>query len=100
MTSEEFMADFSKLNDLPTEVKELLITGQTLINDANDTLKDRYCNFDLTSKRQLKSDCARVEKCIQKLLSGKITDKSIQQLEASVTCLKTSYTGLKAFFSR
>lgn len=94
------MTDFSKLNDLPTEVKELIVTGQTLINDANSTLKDQYCNFDLTSKRQLKSDCTKVEKCIQKLLSGKISDKSIQQLKAAVTCLNTSYTGLKAFFSR
>lgn len=94
------MTDFSKLNDLPMETKTLIVTGQSLINAAEQTLKDRYCGFDLTSKRQLKSDCARVEKCIQKLCTGKITEKNIQQLEASVTCLKTTYQGLVAFFSR
>ena len=48
------MTDFSRLNHLPLEVKQLIVTGQSLIDDANNTLKDRYCNFDLTSKRQLK----------------------------------------------
>lgn len=94
------MADFSKLNQLPTEVKQLIVMGQSLIDEANATLKDRYCNFDLTSKRQLKGDCAKVEKCIQRLVNGNVTEKSIGQLEVAVTCLKTSYTGLVAFFSR
>ena len=49
------MADFSRLNHLPMEVKELIVTGQSLIDQANETLKDRYCNFDLTSKRQLRT---------------------------------------------
>lgn len=92
--------DFSKLNDLPTEVKTLIVTGQSLIDAAEQTLKDRYCGFDLTSKRQLKSDCVKVEKCIQKFYTGKMTEKNIQQLETAVTCLDTSYKGLKAFFSR
>lgn len=94
------VTDFSKLNDLPTEVKALIVTGQSLIDAAEQTLKDRYCGFDLTSKRQLKSDCVKVEKCIQKLYTGKINEKNIQQLEASVTCLNTTYQGLVAFFSR
>ncbi len=94
------MADFSKLNHLPVEIKQLMVTGQSLIDQANETLKDRYCNFDLTSKRQLKGDCRKVEKCIEKIIDGKVTDKSVKQLEDAVTCLKTSYTGLVAFFSR
>lgn len=94
------MTDFSKLNHLPVEVKQMIVTGQSLIDEAEETLKDRYCNFDLTSKRQLKSDCHRVEKCIQKLIDGKVTEKTIGQLDNAVTCLKTSYTGLVAFFTR
>ena len=35
------MADFSRLNHLPMEVKELIVTGQSLIDNANNTLKDR-----------------------------------------------------------
>lgn len=94
------MADFSRLNHLSVEVKERIVTGQSLIDQANATLKDRYCNFDLTSKRQLKGDCRKVEKCIQAIVDGKVTDKTIKQLNDAVTCLQTSYTGLVAFFTR
>ena len=54
------MVDFSRLNHLPVEVKQLIVTGQSLIEQSEATLKDRYCNFDLTSKRQLKGDCKKV----------------------------------------
>ncbi len=94
------MADFSKLNHLPSDVKLLIVTGQSLIDDADKTLRDRYCNFDLTSKRQLKGDCKKVEQCIHKIMNGKVNDKTIKQLNDSVTCLKTTYTGLVAFFNR
>ena len=94
------MVDFSRLNHLPVEVKQLIVTGQSLIEQSEATLKDRYCNFDLTSKRQLKGDCKKVEKCIQTIVDGKVTDKTIKQLNDAVTCLQTSYTGLVAFFTR
>lgn len=94
------MADFSKINHLPVEIKQLIVTGQSLIEDSDRTLKDRYCNFDLTSKRQLKGDCKKVEKCIQTIIDGKVNDKTVKQLNDAVTCLKTSYTGLVAFFTR
>ena len=94
------MTDFSKLNHLPIEVKTMIVTGQSLIEKAENTLKDRYCNFDLTSKRQLKGDCKKVEKCIHTIVNGKVTDKTIKQLNDAVTCLQTSYTGLVAFFTR
>ena len=94
------MTDFSRLNHLPVEVKELIVTGQALIDDSEKTLKDRYCNFDLTSKRQLKGDCKKVEKCIRTIVEGKVNDKTIKQLNDAVICLKTSYTGLVAFFMR
>lgn len=94
------MADFSGINHLPVAIKQLIVTGQSLIDDANTTLSDRYCNFDLTSKRQLKGDCRKVEKCIQTIIDGKITDKTVKQLNDAVICLRTSYTGLVAFFTR
>jgi hypothetical protein len=94
------MVDFSRLNHLSIEIKQLIVTGQSLIDQSNATLKDRYCNFDLTSKRQLKGDCRKVEKCIQTMVDGKVTDKTVKQLSDAVTCLQTSYTGLVAFFTR
>lgn len=95
-----FYNDFSDLNELPTEVKELIVTGQTLIDDAIKTMEDRNCNFDLTSKKQLKGDCRKVEKCIKDISNGKVTEKTIKALKNSVVCLRTSYTGLVAFFTR
>ena len=94
------MVDFSRLNHLPVEIKQLIVTGQSLIDQSNATLKDRYCNFDLTSKRQLKGDCRKVEKSIQTIVDAKVTDKTVKQLSDAVTCLQTSYTGLVAFFTR
>lgn len=94
------MNDFSRLNHLPVEVKQMIVTGQSLIDNAHHTLEDRYCNFDLTSKRQLKGDCRKVEKCIQTIIDGKVTEKTVKQLNDAVTCLNTSYTGLVAFFTR
>ena len=94
------MQDFSRLNHLPAELKQLIVAGQSLIDNANNTLSDRYCNFDLTSKRQLKGDCRKVEKCIQTIIDGKVNDKTIKQLKDAVTCLQTTYTGLVAFFTR
>ena len=94
------MKDFSNLNDLPAEVKLLIVKGQTLIEDANKTLNDRTNNFDLTSKRELKADCKQVEKYIKKKEKGKITEKNIMALEKSVVKLQTILTGLISFFSR
>ena len=71
------MTDFSRLNHLPVEVKELIVTGQALIDDSEKTLKDRYCNFDLTSKRQLKGDCKKVEKECFKYAIAQVNTVSI-----------------------
>ena len=87
------MTDFSRLNHLPMEVKQIIVTGQSLIDQANATLKDRYCNFDLTSKRQLKGDCRKVEKCIQTIVDGKVTE-----LDGEGVTLP-SYDELKGNFS-
>ena len=94
------MKDFSNLNNLPAELKLLIVKGQTLIEDATQTLSDRHNNFDLTSKRELKADCRQVEKYIQLSENGKITDQNIQALEKSVVILQTIITGLISFFSR
>lgn len=94
------MKDFSNLNNLPAEVKLLIVKGQTLVEDANKTLNDRNNNFDLTSKRELKGDCRQVEKYIQLIENGKVTEKNIQALEKSVIKLQTILNGLISFFSR
>ncbi len=94
------MKDFSNLNNLPAEVKLLIVNGQTLVEKATQTLNDRNNNFDLTSKRELKADCKQVEKYIQLIENGKITEKNVKALEKSVVKLQTILTGLISFFSR
>lgn len=94
------MKDFSNLNDLPAEVKLLIVNGQTLIEETKKTLESRTYDFDLTSKRELKTDCRQVEKYIQLIERGKVTEKNIKGLENSITKLQTILTGLINFFSR
>mgnify|MGYP003292610885 CR=1 FL=1 len=94
------MSDFSNLNHLSPEIKLLIVNGQSVIEKAYETLADRNCKFDLTSKRQLKGDCRKVEKCIERLANGKVTEKTVKELEHAVVALQTTYTGLVAFFSR
>lgn len=94
------MSDFSKLNDLPAEVKLLIVNGQTLVNDAKDKVKSREYYFDLTSKLQLKSDCKEVEKYIKLISKGKLNDKNKTALELSITRLHTTLDGLIKFYTR
>ena len=42
----------------------------------------------------------RINQEILPIILEKVTDKTVKQLNDAVTCLKTSYTGLVAFFSR
>lgn len=94
------MKDFSNLNDLPAEVKLLIVNGQALVEKTQKTLEDRSLGLDLTSKRELKADYKQVEKYITLISNGKVTEKNIRGLENSITKLQTILTGLVSFFSR
>ena len=94
------MKDFSNLNDLPAELKLLIVNGQALVEKTQKTLEDRSLGFDLTSKRELKTDCKQVEKYITLISNGKVTEKNIKGLENAITKLQTILTGLVSFFSR
>ena len=59
-----------------------------------------YHCFNENHKRELKADCRQVEKYIQLIEKGKITEKNIAALEKSVVKLQTILTGLISFFSR
>lgn len=94
------MSDFSKLNDLPTEIKLLIVNGQTLVDDAKDKIQGREYYFDLTSKMQLKSDCKEVEKYIKLISKGKLNDKNKAALDLAITRLRTTIDGLINFCTR
>lgn len=94
------MSDFSKSNDLPSEVKLLIVNGQTLADEAKEKMKNRDYYFDMTSKMQLKSDCKEVEKYIKLISNGKLNDKNVKNLELSITRLRTTLEGLIKFYTR
>lgn len=94
------MSDFSKLNDLPAEVKLLIVNGQTLVDKAKDKIQGREYYFDLTSKMQLKSDCKEVEKYIKLISKGKLNDKNKAALDLAITRLRTTIDGLINFYTR
>lgn len=80
--------------DLPTEIKVLIINGQDLVDKTRKHVKEKGWEVDLTGKAQLRDDCARVEKLIKKLNTGKYKDADVKALEKAIICLKTTSTGL------
>lgn len=94
------MNDFSNLNHLSPDIKQLIVNGQTLVDQARDTMKDRNCDFDLTSRLQLKNDCKEIEKYIKLLSKGKAKEKDVKHLENVIIRLRTVYEGLIDFYSR
>lgn len=104
------MADFEAFNDLPAEVKVLIVQGQMLVDETRKKVKERGWEVDLTGKMQLKTDCADVEKAIAKLSqNGKggglgrifrpqkeqtISAKDIETLRIAIIRLQTSADGL------
>lgn len=94
------MRDFSNLNHLPTEIKQLIIEGELLIEEANQKLEIYRRDFDLTSKREIKSDIRSVEKCIEVIARGKVTEKTLLQLQNAIQKLRTILNGLVCFFTR
>lgn len=80
-------------NDLPTEVKILIVQGQTLVEETRKKAKEKGWDLDLTGKMQLKDDCACVETAIQKI-TKKNGPKEYRELELAVIRLQTSSDGL------
>lgn len=92
--------DFSDLNDLPVELKLLVVNGQALVDQAQVKMKDYNLYMDMTSKALLKSNCKDIEKCIQLISRGKRDDKTKEKLERAITILNTNLTGIVQFFER
>ena len=92
--------DFSNLNHLPTEIKILIVNGQTSVEDAKEKMRNRDYYFDLTSKMQIKSDCKEVEKYIKLIAKGKLNDKNQKSLELAIVRLRTTIDGLVKFYTR
>ncbi len=96
------MNDFSVGNELPTEVKQMIVNGQSLIDEVRERIKDYSLDLDLTSKAYLKNECKAIEKQIRKIVrsKGKLKEKDIQLLENQLIRLRTALDGIVGFFTR
>lgn len=80
--------------DLPVEIKIMIVNGQTLVDNTRKGVKEKGWDVDLTSKMQLRDDCARVEKLIKVISTGKYKEKDVAALEKAIICLQTTSNGI------
>lgn len=88
------MINYKCLNDLPTEVKVLIVNAQTLVDKTQKQMKEKPYRVDLSGKMQLKSDCKAIEKKIKEFSQGKATEKDVKELEILMIRLTTTAEAL------
>ena len=81
-------------NQLPTEVKVLIVNGRTLVDETRKLVKEQGWEVDLTCKLQLRDDCAAIEKLIKKIEKGKYKQKDLEGLKLATIRLQTTSDGI------
>ena len=84
------MSNFENMNQLPADVKILIVNAQSLVDRTKDAMKEKRTEVDLTGKFQLRDDCKAIEKLIKKFGAGKASEKDVKALEVAVIRLKTT----------
>lgn len=79
-------------NQLPVEIKVMIVNGQTLVDDTRKRVKGSEA--DLTGRLQLRDDCFAVEKAIKKLEKGKYKQKDVEGLRLAIIRLQTTSNGI------
>lgn len=88
------MADFENLNQLPAEVKILLVQAQTQLDQTRKEMKERGLSVDLTGRLQLRDDCRALEQSIKKIAKGKYKEKDVEALKLAMIRLNTVAEGV------
>lgn len=84
------MSNFENMNQLPADVKILIVNAQSLVDRTKEAMKEKRTEVDLTGKFQLRDDCRAIEKLIKKFSSGKAGEKDVKALEVAVIRLQTT----------
>lgn len=84
----------NKYNQLPAEVKVLIVNAKTLVDDTRKKIKLYPEPIDLTCRLQLRDDCGAIERCINKLGKRSATQKDVENLELAMVRLETSAEGI------
>lgn len=82
------------MNNLPTEVKIMIVNGQELVDKVKALAKEKHLELDLTCRFQIRDDCKAVESNIKMIRKGKKLEKYVQELELSTIRLKTTAENL------
>ncbi|MDD3278520.1 MAG: hypothetical protein PHG16_06510 [Lachnospiraceae bacterium] len=88
------MADYIDVDQMSTELKILIVQGQTLVDQTRKEVKEPGRRLDLTCRLQLRDDCGVVEKYIKKIYSGKARRKVEEELKMAVLRLQTTADGI------
>jgi len=84
------MSEVNNMNQLPADVKILIVNAQELVDKTKIAMKEKRTEVDLTGKFQLRDDCKAIEKIIKKFSAGKAAEKDVKALELAVIRLKTT----------
>lgn len=84
------MSNNENLNQLPVELKILIVNGQALVDKTKVAMKEKRLDIDLTGRMQLRDDCKAVEKIIKKFESGKTKESDAKNLELAIIRLQTT----------
>lgn len=87
------MKEQERMEQLPVELKVLIVNGRTLVEETRRRVKEIGW-VDLTCKLQLRDDCAAVEKLIQKISKGKYKPKDAEALKLAIIRLQTTSDGI------
>ena len=88
------MDNSQKMDQLPVEVKVLIINAQTLVDKTRERMKEKGWEVDLTCKLQLRDDCGAVERLIKKIRTGRYKAKDTEALKLAVMRLQTTSEGI------
>lgn len=84
----------NQYNCLPTEWKELIVNGQTLVDETKKRMKTQPKPVDLICRLQLRDDCKAVERFIKILGKRKTSQQDAKNLELAILRLETSSRGI------
>lgn len=86
------MAKTQNVNELPAELKILIVNGQTLVDYVKKNMTGR--GLDMTCRFQLRDDSKAVEKYIKLIQKGKYKEKDVEALKLAMIRLRTTSDAL------
>lgn len=81
---------YASVDQTRREALELIAEGNRLLSRTKQAMKEKEKQMDRSDKKQLKNDCAVLEKQISKIRVDKVKETSVSDLRAAIENLRTS----------